>query len=67
MKKLNKLGVGYMETKKIMRIYSLEEIDAMIEQINKIKGTDAFKKFEKAFKKLINFVCEIKVGRNYNE
>ncbi|EJO5349416.1 hypothetical protein NRP93_003594 [Clostridium botulinum] len=56
-----------METKKIMRIYSLEEIDAMIEQINKIKGTDAFKKFEKAFKKLINFVCEIKVGRNYNE
>lgn len=67
MKKLNKLGVSQFECKKIMRTYSLEEVDEIIEQINKLKETDAFKKLEKAFKKLINFVCEIKVGKSYNE
>ena len=59
MKKLNKLGVSQFECKKIMRTYSLEEIDEIIEQINKLKETDAVKKLEKACKELISFISKI--------
>ncbi|EJE7236579.1 hypothetical protein M5L40_003596 [Clostridium botulinum] len=59
MKKLNKLGVSQLECKKIMRTYSLEEVDEIIEKINKLKETDAFKKLEKACRRLVNFVREM--------
>ncbi|MDU4597580.1 MAG: hypothetical protein E6Y49_06425 [Clostridium sporogenes] len=62
MKKLNKLGVSQLECKKIMRTYGLEEVDEIIEQINKLKETDAFKKLEKACRKLVSFVREIWEG-----
>ncbi|ACA43954.1 hypothetical protein FDC22_06175 [Clostridium botulinum] len=59
MKKLNKLGLSQFECKRIMSVYDLEEVDEIIDQINKLKETDAFKKLEKACRRLVNFVREM--------
>ncbi|WP_275477901.1 hypothetical protein [Clostridium botulinum] len=40
----------------------MEEVDEIIEQINKLKETDAFKKLEKVCRRLVNFVREIWEG-----
>ncbi|QXE19521.1 hypothetical protein [Clostridium sp. 001] len=50
MKKLATVGVGYYQSKSILRKYSFKEIDQMIDQVNKLKKSGIFEKMVKALK-----------------
>lgn len=47
-KKLAKLGVGYYQQKAILRKYSFNEVDKMIDQVTLLKKSGIFEKIKEA-------------------
>lgn len=58
MKKLANLGIGYHQQKAILRDYSFEQIDNVVEQITKIKKTGILEKVAKVIIKVGLVVLE---------
>lgn len=58
MKKLANLGIGYHQQKAILRKYSFEQIDNVVEQITKIKKSGILEKIAKAFTKMVQVVLQ---------
>jgi len=59
MKKLSELGVGHYQQKKILRKFSLEQVDTMIDQYNKIKKGNLLEIIGQAIKKLADVLTKI--------
>ena len=59
MKKLSELGVGHYQQKKILRKFSFEQVDIMIDQANKIKKGNLLEIIGQAIKELADVLAKI--------